>query len=324
MATPAATTSPTRGLRAGVLLLALAAPPLFAFADCPPAASEPSAERIRAGQQNARDHGFLWRIGKGGRTSYLYGTLHIAKVEWMFPGPRVAQALRESDTVALELDLLDAEVTVRMINAVSTWQGPALPDALQQRLARQFEAACLPAEALAALPPELQIDQLGTLSARRDGIDPAYGIDRFLAGYARREKKAVVSLETPELQAEALRLPDPRDAQALVENGLAELEADRVRPMVLRIARVWAESDVGALDHYNDWCECRGSAAERDLMKRLLDDRNPAFAERIAALHEGGQRVFAAVGSLHMVGPGGLPALLARRGYRVERVELRR
>jgi uncharacterized protein YbaP (TraB family) len=53
-------------------------------------------------------------------------------------------------------------------------------------------------------------------------------------------------------------------------------------------------------------------------MKRVLDDRNPGLAASIDALHLGGKRVFAAVGSLHMIGPRGLPALLARRGYRVE------
>ncbi|MEO7056675.1 MAG: TraB/GumN family protein, partial [Caldimonas sp.] len=46
--------------------------------------------------------------------------------------------------------------------------------------------------------------------------------------------------------------------------------------------------------------------------------RNPALAERIDALHAGGQQVFAAIGSLHMVGPNGVPALLKRRGYKLE------
>jgi len=34
--------------------------------------------------------------------------------------------------------------------------------------------------------------------------------------------------------------------------------------------------------------------------------------------------VFAAVGSLHMIGPKGLPALLRQRGYRVEQGEFAR
>ena len=52
----------------------------------------------------------------------------------------------------------------------------------------------------------------------------------------------------------------------------------------------------------------------------MLDDRNPAMAARIDALHSGGQTVFAAVGSLHLFGPQALPALMAQRGYRVERI----
>jgi uncharacterized protein len=44
------------------------------------------------------------------------------------------------------------------------------------------------------------------------------------------------------------------------------------------------------------------------------------LADSIAALHRGGERVFAAVGALHMFGPQGLPALLAARGFEVERV----
>jgi uncharacterized protein YbaP (TraB family) len=53
-----------------------------------------------------------------------------------------------------------------------------------------------------------------------------------------------------------------------------------------------------------------------------LDDRNPVMADRLDRLHSSGKRVFAAVGSLHMIGSIGLPEQMQmqRRGYRVERV----
>ena len=73
---------------------------------------------------------------------------------------------------------------------------------------------------------------------------------------------------------------------------------------------------------FDEWCECLNTETEREVMKRALDGRNPALAEHIDALHRSGKQVFAAVGSLHMFGASGLPALMAKRGYQVERVNL--
>ena len=276
-----------------------------ALADCPPTATAPTPERIQAGMRDARDHGFLWRISKDGRSSFLFGTIHIARLDWVFPGPQVGKALLASDTVALELDLLDPQVRARLAAVAGSAAADELPASLKQRLQRLMQSECIAPEVLADLAPEMQVAALTTLAARRDGLDPAYGIDIFLAGLARGSRKTVVSLETPELQAQALRMPDAQATRALLESALDELEAGRARPSLNRIARVWAEAD-------------------REAMKRLLDDRNPALADAIAALHGSGKAVFAAVGSLHMVGPLGLPALLARRGFGIERIDFAR
>lgn len=55
----------------------------------------------------------------------------------------------------------------------------------------------------------------------------------------------------------------------------------------------------------------------------MLDDRNPQLADHIDQLHRSGKTVFAAVGSLHMTGPTGLPSLMEKRGYQIERVKNR-
>ena len=307
---------------AGALVLASSAagasPPA---ASCPPTAQPPSPEAVQAGLRNARDRGFLWRIVKDGRSSYLYGTVHVAKLDWVFPGPKTMQALDASDTVALELDLLDPALQRRMAEAIAARREPELPAALAQRLQRQAQAECIAPETLAGLGPILQIATLSSLVGRRDGIDPAYGIDLFIAGLARSAKKNTVSLETPELQLETLSTDPDAPIAALVESGLDELESGRARPLLNRLVRIWADADDTELGRYESWCDCLKTDADRRAMRRMLDDRNPALAAGIDALHSGGKQVFAAVGSLHMIGPNGLPALLAKRGYRIERIE---
>ena len=62
------------------------------------------------------------------------------------------------------------------------------------------------------------------------------------------------------------------------------------------------------------------NAEDRAFLRRVNDERNLGLAERIDTLHGAGQRVFAAVGALHMTGPQALPALMVQRGYAVERI----
>jgi uncharacterized protein len=291
---------------------------------CPPIAQALTRERVQAGMAAARDHGFLWRITKDGRTSYLYGTIHAAKLEWIFPGPTVADALRRSDTLALELDMLDPDIRQRLAAALVAPRGFTLPAALVMRLRHRMQAECIAPETLEKMAPELQIASLTVLAARRDGLDPAYSIDLMLAGFGHGAHKRVQSLESVETQMQALLLPDRDAATAFVASALDDLDAGRTRPALNRVAAIWSSGDFAGLARYEEWCECVDTPAERTALKHLLDDRNPALADAIDALHANRHRVFAAVGSLHMVGPLGVPALLARRGYTVEPIELAR
>lgn len=306
------------------LLLAVALPGLAAAAEtCPPAPEKPAPAMLQAAMRDARDHGFLWRITKGGHTSFLYGTIHVSKLDWMFPGPKVKQALNAADTVALEIDVLDEETRTRMAKGMASLRSFALPDPLAKHMREQAAALCVPYDAIASYPPELQVSTLSIVSARWDGLDAAFAVDAILAGLAHGAKKNVVSLETPELQLKLLQMPDERETIALVQDDLDELATGRSRKMLRHIAKVWADSDYDDMAHFDAWCECLDTESERNMLKRLNDERNPSMADRIDALHASGKQVFAAVGSMHMFGPKGLPALMEQRGYGVERVDLK-
>ena len=289
-------------------------------AACPPEAKIPSPAQVEAGMKNARDRGFLWRATKDGRTSYLYGTIHVGRPEWLFPGPEVMRAVHASGTIALELDVLDPALVQRLQEGTKRKADEVVPKNTERRLQAQLKAACLPGDLLQALAPVMVATTLTVMSGRKGGLDPAYAVDAVYAGLGRSLGKPVQSLETPELQLGLLVGGTAAESQAAIDAALDDLESGKAAPMLARMAEVWAAGRLGELETYERWCECLETQADRAMMQKLLDERNPGLAAGIDAIHASGRTVFAAVGSLHMIGRLGLPALMAGRGYKVERV----
>ncbi len=300
--------------------------PAAADPPCPPPAPEPTKWQIAQAQAQARDHGFLWRITKSGRTSYLYGTLHVGKLEWSFPGPQVKAALHASDVLALEVDLLDpAVMAAAQQGMASAPPMRPLPASILDRFRAQMRAACLPQamqlHLLNKLSPAIAMTTLVVLSARQDGLETRYSSDLMLSRMAHGAEKKVISLENPNSQL-ALLSPDSGSASLeILEQGLQSLENNSARRSMRRVARVWAESRFEELQRFSEWCECMDTPEQRKVMQKILDDRNLLMAERITQLHEDGHHLFVAVGSLHLVGPMGLPTLLERRGYQIKRID---
>jgi uncharacterized protein len=288
---------------------------------CPPQAQPPTAPQLQAAAVNARDRGLLWRVTRDGRTAYLYGSIHVGKLDWAFPGPKVTAALMASDTVALEIDIGDAQVAARLRPPTGI-AAPTLAPALRDRLARQADAACLPKELLGAMHPVMQAVTLTVLAARWQGLDPGYAQEFALSGFARASQRRVVSLESPELQMAALIPREDAEAERLVAQLLEQLEDGRVQRVISRLAAAWERGDLAEIEAYEGWCECIAGDDDRVLMRRLNDERNPALADAIEALHRDGRKVFAAVGALHMTGAKALPMLMRQRGFTVQRIAL--
>jgi uncharacterized protein YbaP (TraB family) len=276
-----------------------------------------SCEQLQISMRTARNRGFLWRLTNDGRNSYLYGTLHVGKQDWMYLGEAVQNALRASDRLALEIDPLDGDMRQRLQRAMAASESdPVVPEPLSARMRAEAERACFPLPALSAMLPEVQLSTLGVLASRSDGIYAEYGNELFLSSLARGLRKPVISLETPELQMRVSHSEDRQDRDAMVEKWLGKLESGRWRALTLRTSEVWVESRVDELQRYAEWCECFDTEAERREWRRTVDDRNLGLADGIIGILDSGQTVFAAVGSL--IGTTGLPALLANRGYRIE------
>lgn len=285
-----------------------------AHAACPPTPAPPSAEQSATWAGKAPDRGVLWRISRGGHSSYLFGSIHIGKADWAYPGPALRQAWQETEVLAVELDPAEVGPALAALPLAEP-----LPPALARRMADQAVAACLPPRALAAFPVMLQLSTLTLSEARRDGFDAGFGQDLMLLAWAKAEGRPVQSLESVAEQLASLE-PAAAELPAMVDSALRQLQRGQVRVPLRKLAESWSRGDLKTLSAYERWCGCANTPAERAWLQRVNDDRNLPLAARIDALHGAGQRLLVAVGALHMTGTQALPGLLAARGFEVKAV----
>jgi len=301
-------------LVAAALLIGVAA-----HADCPPPAPDIDPNQIAQWAAHAKDHGVLWRIERDGHSSWLYGSLHVGKPEWIAPGPSLRGAIQQTDLLAVEIDISDPDILASIVKAAQ-FDGH-IPAALQDRLDAQARADCLPDGALNGQHPIMALSSLSLLAAQREGLYVQFGQDLLMIGMAKGMGRQVVSLETPEAQMRALLPSDQSELEATLVDGLDELEQGKSVTQLRRLSSDWAQGNLADLADYASWCDCARNERERAELRRLNDDRNGPIAARIAELHGQGRRVLAVVGTLHMTGAHSLPRELEALGFTVTRVQ---
>jgi uncharacterized protein YbaP (TraB family) len=154
------------------------------------------------------------------------------------------------------------------------------------------------------------------------GAEVARGADIVVTRQARAGGKQVRTFETLEDQARMFAgLSEPAELRYLAD-VIHERQAPPKRlsldPGVSSLESQWLAGDLARLGP--------GLVGElaRDnpgLYDALLKRRNLAWADQLSAEMAGAHVELVNVGALHMVGPDGLPALLAARGFKVERVQ---
>lgn len=280
----------------------------------------PSPEQIESARRNTQDRGFLWRLTKDGRDSYLYGTLHIGRVEWLFPGPQMMQAWHNSELLAMELDLNDIAPIENEFNRQNSTSLTYYSADLLQKLARELvDKGCIPENKIASIPLAMQTLIALISQGYTAGLYPVYGQEIILRRLALRFQRPVIGLETIDLQVSTMTNTSPTSDQTL-NILLEQIENGTIAKVLLRLSQAWEKSDLNDIANYPEWCNCLNTPKDYEDYKKLNDIRNPNMAEKITQLHNSGKKVFAAIGALHMTGPASLPVLLTERGFAVQRI----
>lgn len=262
----------------------------------------------------------LWVVRDADTTVYLFGSVHELRPDlaW-FQGP-VRRAFEQSETLVLELVAPpEAEVQTALRRAAPPPDAPPLPERLPPgyaaKLADATRAAGYPAGAFDRMGPWLAATSLSILPLRRTGYSREAGVEAVLTAAARRAGKPVEGLETQREQIAMFdQLPDAEQIAMLVRVLDGQ---DAATDLMRRTAEAWSRGDIDALAAIVAADLRQTSDA---VQQRVLADRNAAWADWIAQRMAQPGRIFVAVGTGHLVGPGSLQDALVAKGVRVDRL----
>ncbi|MFL6631554.1 MAG: TraB/GumN family protein [Massilia sp.] len=275
---------------------------------------------------HATDRGALFRLTLDGHVMHLFGTLHVGVPDFYPLEDRITGALAEASTLALEID--PDQPRADLLNALQTYGmlapgNPAydsLPFEQKQRLDRLLAQGGLDASSMLGFKPVLLATMLTLAEYTRQGYRTDRSSDAWLARQARRRHVRVLALESLGGQLALLdRLPAP-DRWRFLEEMMDTIESGAQRMEAREIVRAWSTADRRALDRMAEKCEADRSVSGRFVTQVLLKERNVGLADRLLQLLRSEDRTVAAIGVLHLLGTGSVPALLEQSGVMVERI----
>ncbi|CAN7654469.1 TraB/GumN family protein [Massilia sp. LjRoot122] len=281
---------------------------------------------LLAFQALAAERGALFKATDKGKTLYLYGTMHVGRADFYPLEPRIRAAMAAAPTLVLEIDMSgnpDAIAAAVRQHGMFAPGSPGYAGLAPERRAR-IEGALrkqgIDPAAVAQFKPWMLMTMLAVLDTVKLGYDPALSVDEHLAALARQGKTRVAELETMQYQASLLnRLPDEQQWQ-LLEETLDNMASGRQLRETREMLEAYERADRKVQDGLMQRVQSDDSLTGKFMRDILLDERNGPMADKVASLLARENNAVVAVGLLHLLGQGGLPELLRKRGIKVERI----
>ena len=271
-----------------------------------------------AAAQQARKH-FLWKVeGPGASVAYLLGSLHVLTPEFYPLSADINKAFAASKTLVEEVDFDEMTDPVQMMNALGkamltdgrTLEQLVAPATFTE-VSRRAEAARLPMVALQRMKPWLVAITLMEPSLQAAGFKADLGIDKHFFDRAKAGGLKRQALETLAYQIDRFDELPPKLQEEMLVSSMKDIDTQvsNVREM----AQQWAAGDIKGLEK----ALLAGFSDSPDLYFRLLVERNRNWVPHVDTCLQQNAGCFIVVGAAHLVGPDGLPALLAKKGYKV-------
>ncbi|RSZ59215.1 TraB/GumN family protein [Massilia atriviolacea] len=272
------------------------------------------------------ERGALFKVSGSGHTMYLFGTMHVGLPEFYPLEPRIATAIQNASTLALEVDLMQDPARLGAAMQAHAMLAPGKPGfrerspAFRQRVEQALKKAKIDPAAVARFKPWLVATTLTLAEYAAEGYQAELAVDIKLAQMARASKVPVIELESIATQFAMFDRLGVEEQWAFLEESVDMMESGKQRAELRQIVDAWGSADKAALDAVAAKVEGDTSVSGKFMQQVLLDERNGPLAEKLAALLAKQDKSVAAIGVLHLVGKNSVPALLGAKGLTVERV----
>jgi uncharacterized protein YbaP (TraB family) len=265
--------------------------------------------------------GLVYQVeGPNGRF-YLAGSMHLLHAERAsLPAP-LERAYRNSASIVMEIDTDDGDAQdagARLLEAAQlapdTSLHALLGEARWNTVRTALAEAGFDAERASRFEPwglALLLTQAGFA---RQGYTSAAGVEQQLTERARRDGKPISGLETAAMQIALLDGLDMNVQRQMLDLTLEEVQ--EMPQMLDELDDAWRAGDLQRLEALL----LEGYRQMPELYTALLVERNRRWVSQIRAWPTTSPPRLVLVGALHLVGEQGLPALLQRAGYTVERL----
>ena len=265
--------------------------------------------------------GLVYQVeGPNGRF-YLAGSMHLLHAERAsLPAP-LERAYRNSASIVMEIDTDDGDAQdagARLLEAAQlapdTSLQALLGEARWNTVRTALAEAGFDAERASRFEPwglALLLTQAGFA---RQGYTSAAGVEQQLTERARRDGKPISGLETAAMQIALLDGLDMNVQRQMLDLTLEEVQ--EMPQMLDELDDAWRAGDLQRLEALL----LEGYRQMPELYTALLVERNRRWVSQIRAWPTTSPPRLVLVGALHVVGEQGLPALLQRAGYTVQRL----
>ena len=264
----------------------------------------------------------LFKVEKNGTSSYLFGTVHVGDASMKGLPEKVTKAIDQSEQVVVEVDiskLTPLQMQQRSMPFMMLKDGKTLQTELSKqnynKLKDYFAKKSIDIAMFNGLKPWAVMVTMMQIEFQNAGFSDQTGIDKQVLAYAKKQNITIGELETLEQQLQMF------DGMALLSNEMIEETFEQladINTYFIKLVNAWKNGDMDTLTDYYNLSFDDSNYGEISEQVMLVNRNNKWVEQLVPRLTN--EKLFIAVGALHLPEQHGLIKQLTDAGFTITRL----